>query len=443
MGGKSDINSSVYVVSRISNSKFFLTRLFWFIILITCLICFTYRIQEFYHLYHQYPVVVSLRLDHKYNLHFPAITICNLNRRKTVKIPEGPGGSPIEINLPIGTPLLLSERSSLISCKKRENGTSDRERGNFKKLEFLETHYTMDKKEISKHGHNIPDMLKECSMNGKSCSALHLNQFVSFRFGNCFTFNKKRQEMESEQISEVGAGSGLNLRLNLEIDKYASITHTMGAVITIHNPEEIPNPEENGFIVSPGYEISISLKQTVVRRFPAPYKDRCLNYKRKANEYANKNECIRSCIQGHNFAKCSCIDPTLVVRKNEKLCNLMNVTEICCLDEVLKYLTYNGPVCDCPLPCNSVHYNEKVSKALLPRTHPGKTSSMKLNVFYSSLERQVYEYRPKFDFPEFLSYLGNILGLWLGLSLVAVFELFENVLLCAKYIVKARISCLK
>ncbi|GFT99640.1 acid-sensing ion channel 1, partial [Nephila pilipes] len=248
---------------------------------------------------------------------------------------------------------------------------------------------------------------------------------------------------EPEPILEVGAGSGLILKLNLETDKYASITHTKGAIITIHNPEEIPNPEENGFIVSPGYETSISLRQTVVRRLPAPYKDRCLNYKSKANEYSNKNECIRSCVQDHNFEKCRCIDPTLVIKRNKKICNLKNMTKICCLDEVLKYLTYNGPVCDCPLPCNSVHYNEKVSKALLPRTHPGKTSSMKLNVFYSSLERQVYEYRPKFDFPEFLSYLANMLGLWLGLSLVAVFELFEKLLICAKYLAKVRKLCVK
>ncbi|GFT13863.1 acid-sensing ion channel 1C [Nephila pilipes] len=431
MGKETDINSSVYVASRISNSPIFLIRLFWFLILIACLICSTYRILEFYYLYQQYPIVLSLHVDHKYNLQFPAITICNLNRRKTVKIPVSPGGPPIEINLPIGTPLLLSERSSLISCKKRENSKSDHKRRNFKKLEFLKRHYGMDKTQISKLGHNISDMLEECSMNGKSCSALHLNQFVSFRFGNCFTFNKKIQGKEPESISEVGAGSGLILKLNLETDKYASITHTKGAVITIHNPEEIPNPEENGFIVSPGYETSISLRQSVVHRLPAPYKDRCLNYQTKAKEYANKNECIRSCIQNHNFAKCSCIDPTLVVRKNKKVCNLMNVTEICCLDEVLKYLTYNEPVCDCPLPCNSVHYNEKVSRALLPRTHPVKTSAMKLNVFFASLERYVYEYRPKYNFPEFLSYLGNMLGLWLGLSLVAVFELFEKLLICA------------
>ncbi|GFS91370.1 acid-sensing ion channel 1 [Nephila pilipes] len=119
------------------------------------------------------------------------------------------------------------------------------------------------------------------------------------------------------------------------------------------------------------------------------------------------------------------------------------MTVICCLDEVLKYLTYNGPVCDCPLPCNSVHYNEKVSKAPLTRINPGKTSALKLNVFYVSLERHVYEYRPKYDFSEFLNYLGNMLGLWLGLSLVAVFELFENVLLCAKYLAKSEFLCVK
>ncbi|GFS91365.1 acid-sensing ion channel 4, partial [Nephila pilipes] len=179
MRKKSDINSSVYVATRISNSPQFLIKLLWLLILITCLICSTYRIQEFYYLYQQYPAVVSLRLDQKYNLQFPAVTVCNLNRRNIAKrylVPLKPHG-PKSQTLPIGTPILLTERSSLISCQKIVNGTNDRE----SRIGFLKRHYAMDKNEISKLGHNISEMLEECSMNRKSCSALHLNQFVSFR----------------------------------------------------------------------------------------------------------------------------------------------------------------------------------------------------------------------------------------------------------------------
>ncbi|GFQ98977.1 acid-sensing ion channel 5 [Trichonephila clavata] len=429
------INSSVYAASRIRNSPLFFTRILWFLILVACLIGSICKIWDFYYLYQQYPVVVDLHVDHMRTLQFPAVTICNLNRIKNSKTPYS---KPIKIVpqsfKPPGTSLVLSERNSLVSCTQDPNGTNSSKRNPFNDLEFLKKHYEMDKNEISKLGHSLSDMLEECSFNGKSCSAIQFTHFVSFRFGNCFTFNQKTQGKEPVQISNVGVGSGLILKLNLEIDRYIRISHTEGAIITIHSPEEIPNPEEDGLIASPKYETLISLRQTVVNRLPDPYKDQCLDYKAKKKEFVNRNECIRTCIQDHNFAKCGCTEPTLKIRKNLKVCNLKNMTEICCLDNALYDLTQHEPVCDCPLPCSSVYYKEKVSRALLNKKYFGKISDMKLNIFYESLERNMYEYRPKYNLSELLSYLGNIFGLWLGLSLVVVFELFEALLSCIKFI---------
>ncbi|GFV60924.1 acid-sensing ion channel 3 [Trichonephila clavipes] len=112
------------------------------------------------------------------------------------------------------------------------------------------------------------------------------------------------QGKESVQVSNVGVESGLILKLNLDIVPYAQISHTEGGIITINSPEEIPNPEEDGFIASPKYETLISLRQTVVYRLPAPYKNQCLDYKAKKKGFVNRNECIRKCVQVNNFAKC-------------------------------------------------------------------------------------------------------------------------------------------
>ncbi|GFQ98973.1 acid-sensing ion channel 5 [Trichonephila clavata] len=424
-------NSSVYAVSRMCNSQFSFIKILWLLLFIASFIGSSYRIKEFFSLYQQYPAVVSLRVDHKKRMEFPAISVCNLNRRKDLtncavsnfgRLPD------------LGTPLVLSESRNLISCAKYRSNVLLHDRRRLKELEFLNQHYGMNKTSIKMLGHRISNLLQKCSFDGKYCRKDYLSEFVSFRYGNCFTFNKKIDGRKPLKISSTGVRSALTLLLNLEVCSYQNSTDMIGAIITVHTPDEIPNPEKDGFIVSPGFEVSISLKQTVIHRLRAPYRDRCMDYKAQAKKFLSKNECIRSCMQDHSFAKCNCINPTLAVKSNLKTCNFKNISEICCLDDVLNDLTQHGPVCDCPLPCRSVYFNKKLSRAILNEKYAIRKSVVRLNIFYESFEKHVYEYSPKFDVSKVLSYLGNILGLWVGLSMIAVFEVLEKLVFLYKYI---------
>ncbi|GFY68874.1 acid-sensing ion channel 5 [Trichonephila inaurata madagascariensis] len=432
-------NSSVYAISRMCNSQFSFIKILWFLLFIVSFIGSSYRIKEFYSLYQQYPTVVSLRVDHKKIMEFPAVSICNLNRRKDL---TNCGFKHFGRRPDLGTPLVLSESRNLISCSKYRRNVLIHDRRRLEKLEFLNQHYGMNKTSIKMLGHKISNLLQKCSFDGKCCRKDYLSEFVSFRYGNCFTFNKKIEGRDYLKISSTGFRSALILLLNLEVCSYQNSTEMIGAVVTVHTPEETPNPEEDGFIVSPGYEVSVSLKQTVIRRLPAPYRDRCMDYKAQAKKFLSKNECIRSCIQDHNFAKCNCINPTLAVKSTLKTCSLRNVSEICCLDDVLNDLTQHGPVCDCPLPCKSVYFNKRLSHAVLSKKYVMRKSVVRLNIFYESFEKYVYEYSPKFDVSEVLSYLGNILGLWVGLSMIAIFEVLEKLAFLYKYI-KKRLAILQ
>ncbi|GBM60450.1 hypothetical protein AVEN_117966-1 [Araneus ventricosus] len=69
--------------------------------------------------------------------------------------------------------------------------------------------------------------------------------------------------------------------------------------------------EEEGFISSPGYETSISLKQAVFRRLPPSFKDKCFSYEIETILKC-ENSCIRACLQNENLATCGCIVPTLL-----------------------------------------------------------------------------------------------------------------------------------
>ncbi|GBN58375.1 Degenerin deg-1 [Araneus ventricosus] len=298
-----------------------------------------------------------------------------------------------------------------------------------------------EKQRISK-GHNPSTFIQQCTFNGKMCLKEYLSNFSNFRYGNCVTFNKRTNMIKSRKVSKTGTGSGLLLSLYFEADKYMAPTPTIGGIVIIHDPDEIPAPEEKGYIISHGYETVIGMKQTIFKRLPAPYKDRCIDYKARSAEFTrSKDECIRKCIQMRSFTQCGCIDPTLSILLHEfRSCDISNETESCCLDDVLDRMSRTGSTCNCPLPCRFVSYGEELSRSLLRSINITESFSLPKNdvarvkIFYSTLKKLVYEQRPQWEVSELLSILGNEFALWLGSSLVFFGEILEILVLYVKHV---------
>ncbi|GFS51847.1 degenerin mec-10 [Trichonephila clavipes] len=378
------------------------------------------------------------------HLEFPSVSICNLNRMKMVseecdkrktKLPE-------ELRPPEGRPIMISESRNLYHCRKIQGDVNIRDRSEYMKLRFLMSYYGMNKQKRFEKGHNISDFIEECSFDGKSCSLYPSTYFTNLFFGNCFTFNNRVPNEELLQISKTGVGTGLNLKLNIESCYYLPTTHTMGVKVIIHHPNEFPNPEEDGLILIPGYESLISLKQTVTHRLRNPYQDRCLDYNTQEKHFfGSHNNCIRACIQKQNIAKCGCYDQSFSLMNNVRPCRILNESESCCLDDVLANMSQK--MCNCPLPCFSFSYKEMLSRSILSSkvflSKDNVTASkralkeifmkdiLRVNIFYSSLERLVYKQQPQWRDTEVLSYIGNQLGLWLGFSIASIFGFIERI----------------
>ncbi|GIX69460.1 uncharacterized protein CEXT_253701 [Caerostris extrusa] len=109
-------------------------------------------------------------------------------------------------------------------------------------------------------------------------------------------------------------------------------TRWTGSRIVIHDPSEYPNPEENGFNISPGFETSFSLRQTLIHRLPAPYKDLCVYYK-TAERYnqTSQNDCVRSCLQNLKREMCGCTD-----RDHHLEIKNLTTCDTSCLKDVLQ-----------------------------------------------------------------------------------------------------------
>ncbi|GIX77031.1 degenerin mec-10 [Caerostris extrusa] len=150
---------------------------------------------------------------------------------------------------------------------------------------------------------------------------------ANFQYGNCFTLKAKESHILKQwKASSAGYAGGLELVIEVEPEEYVSISHTIGARILIHNPNDTPDPETNGINIIPGYETDISLRQTIIKRLPAPYKDECVSYASHPSKQS-QTHCMQDCIQEYNYKQCGCVEISLSAKIDMKKCNVSNSTE--------------------------------------------------------------------------------------------------------------------
>ncbi|XP_035224384.1 FMRFamide-activated amiloride-sensitive sodium channel-like [Stegodyphus dumicola] len=527
--------SSVYAVSQLVTSSGSGRKFLWFLVLILGLLGCSYEVYRFLNLYFQYPVVITLEVKNNWKLDFPAVTVCNLNRvpkfyyhclinNKTIDECEerNCGGRQFETFRRV----VASERKKYVSCSKNFEGMFSDERIEW--LTFLNRYLDESEEARRKMGYKGSSFITSCSFNGESCSIRNFSEYLSIEFGNCFTFNGRYNGEEETPLETpyIGPNSGLELTLNLDVASYVPITTSAGARVVLHESDILPNPEDYGFNISPGYETSVAIRQMGIYRLPYPYRDKCKKYAEESGGMLRNQEgCIRNCIQNRNFLQCGCVDPFLPANQSLVRCDLRNQTSVCCLEDVIKSVSESDVPCFCPLPCKTKTFEMTVSTAEWPSfayfnkfmksedtvrrpclmarnkvpeddvydissinqtmfPSPNETTrygsflsneensasdslssdneecsgefipwkccdcedidpytekkrqSARLKVFYSSLEKTYYKQEPMFQESELFSQLGGQLGLWLGVSLVALFECLENISHLIHYFIK-------
>ncbi|XP_071035342.1 FMRFamide-activated amiloride-sensitive sodium channel-like [Parasteatoda tepidariorum] len=270
-----------------------------------------YEMQKFLKVYLTFPIVITVEDKYESKLKFPAVTVCNLNRLKTVydccRNPDIIKGCLIK-NADKGL-VPITERRNIISCSYFRNQTVFNSKRN--ESDSFASYIKMDDKNRRFVGHQKADLIKHCVFNMHLCSLDNFIHFQSLQYGNCFSFHKNNLETTS-----IGYKSGLKLLLNVETEHYSTTTPStaIGERVTIHNISEVPNPEKDGVNISAGYETSIALKQYDIERLPSPFKDHCHDYQMHNyySNYSNEAECFKMCRQGRSLNTCGCIDPSVI-----------------------------------------------------------------------------------------------------------------------------------
>ena len=281
---------------------------------------------------------------------------------------------------------------------------------------------------------------------------------------------------------------GLSLEIDMEGLSYLrnGQTEHEGIVIVLHDPRTIPLISSAAFNVLPNSATSYSINFINITRTAAPYTTNCSS-SWKDSIYPSLVEmpvtyssklCQSMCIHDIIQADCNCSVPQLNDLRRDKVsyCNMNNESVQFCVTESFEALEELdlSKICVCPQLCEEIKYIPHISSTLWPSSHywselassnaimyngtvidPAQALEVELgkgteddleiwdkvkeyvqenylqiNVFFEEKSVERIEEKPKTDFPQFLSNLGGAVSLYLGVSLVAIFEVLEVLVRC-------------
>ncbi|KAG0419213.1 hypothetical protein HPB47_004269 [Ixodes persulcatus] len=441
-----------------------LRRLIWIIIVIVAVGGFLYHISFLTSNYFSYPIMTATEEVHAEELHFPAITVCNLNiMRKSsfddyLKDVAAKSGFPITTTTerPYGS--LKTKTKDLFSPTTKGYSYDDDTEVCYKTVEeFLKTSRTMDlsdmwmnfiatKEHLVKFGHKANDLVVQCTYNARNCfdethSILRVDPYPSPRYGLCQTIRLANDSMR--KIRKTGPTLGLRLTLNIERSEYLDIiSPEFGARLLIHPLGTAPTLERGGIILSPGSKSYISIRMY----------------------------CQTLCREAALLRTCDCLDE--LSTNGRASCDPCNVTQARCRTRYLRSYTSStgGQQCKtlCLPECVEVRYDLTTSQSEWPNfrqqswsikrwpllnkrlqdagirwqevlnatddhvfaeeLHSFRNNFLRVHIYIQEMNYLSVRDLPAYPLPQLFADLGGCLGLYIGVSAITIFEFFEHLL---------------
>jgi hypothetical protein len=323
-------------------------------------------------------------------------------------------------------------------------------------------------------GFNLSQTIQKCKFNHNPCDFTNdFNWIFHYDYGNCFQYNVGLNlRNESVDLKSVSFGSkylGLSFTVGPLINENSfPLTPSKGLIVYIHNHTETPNIYKNFLSIEPGKDTNIMIDRKIGFSLPSPYSE-CVDltngfesefYQILTNNDEGTNKakyhqynCFALCIMQKPIEdECGCYYTAIARYRLSIPC--INLTQVKCFSKKMSFITNNlqlfmgkcaGTMC--PLECDSYEYNTQVTSLDYPSIEfyklleINKTQSKynidlstydlykqyfySLNFYYSSTIYTYVSESPQMTFVSLLSALGGSLGMFVGLSVFSLLEIFE------------------
>lgn len=321
-----------------------------------------------------------------------------------------------------------------------------------------------DPAKAMKIGHQSTDLVKSCYFAGKKCIVEESFRGTFYpQHGNCFTYGMESGEAEKEAFSGfTGPKFGLELMFELEKDQYMPTSREAGVKIVVHDRGAKADPDQDAINIAPGVVTYVGIQMLNITRMPAPFPDECTDewkneeYKRWAvalsHETYTIQVCLKICLQMHTMKTCKCWTPTAVwppSTRSQVIPECRTREDEQCVD-VVRHQYYDQKIqCSCTPRCTDRIYERSLStgqetrqcsaiqsdrgveqedsEAEAKSSGDDKENTAKVIVYFHSLSFNQIKQAKKYTIEGLLGAIGGILGVYLGASFFAMFELGEVV----------------
>ncbi|CAF0969101.1 unnamed protein product [Brachionus calyciflorus] len=401
-------STSAHGISNILRAKSYFVKGVWLIFLLICLIYCSYQVFATILKYNCNNVITVHKFIYESPTKFPAVGFCGINSFNGTHVNN-----------------LFNSNGKLID--------------NY-------THLKTNNSEIDFIPRKIlSDSLKICKFKGKNCTHQDFSYYFNPTYGNCYTFNNNNNS-NAKYLTRSGIDDGLTIELEISAFNSENI-FDYGIQVVIHDQEITPFPHEEGIQISYSQENNIGLSRTLIRRLPYPFSN-CLNEINKdsfLSEFKNigysQKYCLKACFQLFIIEECKCYDPkSPKVHKNVTICRTEE--DLKCIQRN-KDLFYESEKIDecfhkCPNECKKINFNKKLTSSSIDKkkyemnplnqviySDHFQSLQVVVNVFYEDMDYQLIEEYPAMSLEELIADIGGSLGLFIGISLLSVAELFE------------------
>ncbi|KAK6166856.1 hypothetical protein SNE40_023467 [Patella caerulea] len=237
-------------------------------------------------------------------------------------------------------------------------------------------------------------------------------------------------------------------------------TNGFGATLIISDSDAIPNID-NGIAVSSALETQVGLRLIHISRIGKPYGEctELSEFKKKYNVTYERTTCQKFCEAKSVMDTCNCSsffseEVNLKLGKQRTIPGVCRTaTELECLIGARKKFERGQTECQCGDPCTETIYEKFISSRAWPSDDYAKllldvlcektgtsacttlynqyTASqlaqnfIKLNIYYEDLNYQNITEKEDYEDVQFISDIGGTIGLWIGLSILSIFEVLQ------------------
>ncbi|GIY05821.1 uncharacterized protein CDAR_316141 [Caerostris darwini] len=215
-------------------------------------------------------------------------------------------------------------------------------------------------------------------------------------------------------------------------------TSTPSAIqMSVHNSRDYLNPFKKGISLKPCFNYNMFISKTINELLPYPYATNCTDYlelwkARGGFGPLSKTQCREECLLNVSLKEAGCVDPIYIYYPNEaKMCD----------HPAMSNFYYKQCADSCNRACNRENIRvavEEYASLLSLRDKDGvEQCSSVITLAFNRMELKKFSYYPKYERVDLFGIIGGYLGVWLGISLLAVTDLLETLFVIIKVIKEA------